>query len=152
MSFALRNSWADTLAADKTHYREFTAKSQLKVLTLLFFPFSLLCFFCACLNLFWRAVSLRGFRNAFHLFSVPQTYSFLFVWNGVCLCLLFLPPSPPCPRVRPFKDGMITSSKTRTALTGKNPCIMYGVTIPKCSLSPLPQSCLHKTGAILLAQ
>ena len=28
VSFALRNSWADTLAADKTHYKEFTAKSQ----------------------------------------------------------------------------------------------------------------------------
>ena len=28
VSFALRNSWADTLKADKIHYKEFTAKSQ----------------------------------------------------------------------------------------------------------------------------
>ena len=28
VSFALRNSWADTLKADKTHYKELTAKSQ----------------------------------------------------------------------------------------------------------------------------
>ena len=35
MSFALRNSWADTLKADKTHYKEFKARSQISASFLL---------------------------------------------------------------------------------------------------------------------